>query len=252
MTEVTNQQYQQFLAATGHRQPHYWNDSRFNKPDLPVVGVTWEDATQYAAWVGKRLPTEAEWEYAARGGLYGAKFPWGNEQAKDRAWHGKPFNFGAPTKVASFSPNAYGLYDMAGNAAEWCADWFRDDAYRDANANNPTGPANSGQKVVRGGSWYEDLFFLRCAARKGMSTTTHMRLGGFSLRHVGALILTFLGRRQLLLYRLLFFVMMLGHRRRRYDRLLAGKNFRHQAGRTSFQSRFGGSRRCYYPYPSQR
>jgi len=180
MTEVTNQQYQQFIDATGHAKPRYWSDSRFNKPDMPVVGVTWEDAMQYAAWIGKRLPSEAEWEYAARGGLNGAKFPWGNEEAKERAWFGKPYSYGASTKVAAFATNGYGLFDMAGNVAEWCADWFRDDAYRDSVLNNPTGPATgTGQKVVRGGAWYEDSYYLRCSARKGMASATYSNTVGF-------------------------------------------------------------------------
>jgi len=178
-TEVTRRQYQQFLEATGRRKPHYWNDSRFNKPDMPVVGVTWEDATAYAAWAGKRLPTEAEWEFAARGGLVGQKFPWGNASAQGKAWFGKPAQTGTPTTVGSFEPNGYGLFDMAGNVAEWCADWYRDDAYRDAVANNPTGPGRTSLKVVRGGSWYEDSYYLRCSARKSMGPTSYSSSVGF-------------------------------------------------------------------------
>lgn len=178
-TEVTNRQYKAFLDATGHSKPRYWNNSRFNQPDQPVVGVTWEDAMQYAAWAGKRLPTEAEWEYAARGGLNAMQYPWGSEDAKGRACYGQPFVSGKPCPVGSFSPNGYGLYDMAGNVAEWCSDWYRPDAYKDARSNNPTGPAKTSQKVIRGGSWYEDAYYIRCSARKGLGPGTYSNAVGF-------------------------------------------------------------------------
>ena len=178
-TEVTNRQYKAFLDATGHSKPRYWSNSRFNQPDQPVVGVTWEDAMQYAAWAGKRLPTEAEWEYAARGGLNGAKFPWGNDDAGGKACFGKPFISGKPCTVGSFSPNGYGLYDMAGNVAEWCADWYSADAYQNAQSHNPTGPAKTSQKVIRGGSWYEDAYYIRCSARKGLGPRTYSNAVGF-------------------------------------------------------------------------
>lgn len=180
VTEVTNAQYKQFLDATGHPAPKYWNNNRLNKPDMPVVGVTWHDAVKYAEWAGKRLPTEAEWEYAARGGLDGVKFPWGNESAKDHAWYSKPLISASPTNVASYAPNGYGLYDMAGNVAEWCSDWYRSDAYKNAAiSNNPTGPSDGSEKVVRGGSWYEDEYYLRCSARKGMAAGIYSSSVGF-------------------------------------------------------------------------
>lgn len=179
VTEVTNQQYKAFIEATNHPKPKYWNNSRYNQPDQPVVGVSWDDAAQYAAWAGKRLPTEAEWEYAARGGLSGAKFPWGNDNAKGHACFGKSFMSGKPCAVKSFPPNAYGLYDMAGNVAEWCSDWYRSDAYKDAQSNNPGGPAKTSQKVLRGGSWYEDAYYIRCSARKGLAENGFSTAVGF-------------------------------------------------------------------------
>ncbi len=133
--EVTNAQYKKFMDATGHRPPN-WNDSRskadppfcsyfywlnlfLEKPaDHPVIGVSWHDAAAYAKWAGKRLPTEAEWEKAARGGLEGRKYPWGDSIDESKA----NYHSGGPKPVGSYSPNGYGLYDMAGNAWELCMD----------------------------------------------------------------------------------------------------------------------------------
>ena len=90
ITEVTNRQYQLFMEQTDYREPKHWNNPNYNQPNQPVVGVDWGDATAYAKWVGKRLPTEAEWEYAARGGLEGKKYPWGDQQPNSgRANYGK-------------------------------------------------------------------------------------------------------------------------------------------------------------------
>jgi formylglycine-generating enzyme required for sulfatase activity len=177
--EVTNKQYKLFLDATGHKKPSYWENSRFNDPDFPVVGISWEDAQDYAAWSGKRLPTEAEWEYAARAGLQNAKFPWGDEDAKGRACYGKPYMHGVPEKVSSYAPNGFKLFDMAGNVGEWCSDWYLDDAYKNVQSNNPTGPVKATLKVVRGGSWYEDSYYLRCSARKGISPSSYSNAVGF-------------------------------------------------------------------------
>ncbi|MBI1929795.1 SUMF1/EgtB/PvdO family nonheme iron enzyme, partial [Candidatus Poribacteria bacterium] len=141
--EVTNAQYEKFMKATGHRAPKFWNDDKFNKPDHPVVCVSWGDAVAYAQWAGKRLPTEAEWEKAARGRLVGKLYPWGNSISHDNAnimGTGGRDRWKDTSPVGSFPPNGYGLYDMAGNVQEWCADWYDDDYYSRSPERNPKGP----------------------------------------------------------------------------------------------------------------
>jgi sulfatase modifying factor 1 len=172
----------------------------------PVVHVSWDDAEAYARWVGKRLPTEAEWERAARGGLEGKAYVWGDQPPSDEKsfaniWQGEfphkntsQDGFARTAPVKSFSPNGYGLYDMAGNVWEWCADWYRDDTYRERAGRgltvNPTGPKASStrgepyssRRVQRGGSFLcNDRYCSRYrpAARHGGSTDTGMSHVGF-------------------------------------------------------------------------
>ena len=151
--EVTNGEYFKFCQATGRALPFFWGMREFRSgldfPDHPVVGVSWHDALDYATWAGKRLPTEAEWEYAARGGLAGQPFPTGSDLAKTDANYGGS----GPVRVGSFTSNGYGLHDMAGNAAEWVMDFYDDDYYSTSPADNPTGPAKGQFCVVRGGGW---------------------------------------------------------------------------------------------------
>jgi iron(II)-dependent oxidoreductase len=163
--EVTNAQYQEFMKATGHKAPEFWNHPRFNAPDQPVMGVTWYDAMAYCEWVGKRLPTEAEWEKAARGGLVGKQYPWGD------TWDSTKLNNRglATTPVGCFPPNGYGLYDMSGNLWEWCADWYEFDYYSKSPKHNPEGPSSEPSRqpsrVVHGGSWLSAMNYLRVAVR---------------------------------------------------------------------------------------
>jgi len=164
--EVTNAQYKEFMDATDQKAPAYWSDSRDNAPNQPVVGVTWHDADAYAKWAGKRLPTEAEWEKAARGGLAGKRYPWGDGISHDNANYtgtdGKD-KWEGTSPVGSFPPNGYGLYDMSGNVWEWCADWYG--SYPNSRQNNPTGPSSGESRVLRGGLWRSSAYFLRVANR---------------------------------------------------------------------------------------
>jgi len=173
--EVTNAQYRRFVEATGWREPvgfvkidgrlrrdfRLWADPRFNQPQQPVVCVKWSDAVAYCEWVGARLPTEAEWERAARGGLVGKKYPWGDEEPTGRA------NVGGkgPVAVGSYPANGFGLHDMAGNVWEWCADWLDSGYYTRSPRRNPTGPPDGRHRLVRGGGWLQGPFEVRCAAR---------------------------------------------------------------------------------------
>ena len=129
--EVTNAQYAEFVKATGHRKPYHWSQPVEDK--LPVFNVDWDDATAYCSWAGKRLPTEAEWERAARGGKEGMDFPWGDKIDAKKALH----NATAPGPVGQFPPNDFGLYDMAGGVSEWCSDWFERTYYEKGEPRNP-------------------------------------------------------------------------------------------------------------------
>ncbi|MCZ6676426.1 MAG: SUMF1/EgtB/PvdO family nonheme iron enzyme [Candidatus Poribacteria bacterium] len=167
VTEVTNAMYQKFMEETGHQPPEFWTEPAFNAPDHPVVGVTWHDAATYAQWAGKRLPTEAEWEYAARGGLVGKRYPWGDdlthEKANYKGTDGRDI-WDRTGPVGSLPENGYGLFDMAGNVWEWCADEYDEGFYAISPESNPfAGKAIAfvnddfdsveTRRVWRGGSW---------------------------------------------------------------------------------------------------
>ncbi|WP_447975219.1 formylglycine-generating enzyme family protein [Nitrospira sp. Kam-Ns4a] len=204
--EVTNRRYQAFLKATGHRVPEHCCDPGYNlwqgteiAPallDHPVVNVDWFDAEAFCRWAGKRLPTEAEWEKAARG-ADGRLYPWGNEWDRTRAngvayWAEKDFatpeeakawwaDSGAeiierrgihglltlPVTALEAGATPTGILHLAGNVWEWVADWYDPAAYAAAPAKNPKGPAAGEYKVTRGGSWLNHRHFLRTTARDG-------------------------------------------------------------------------------------
>ena len=175
-TEVTNAQYQQCVEAGA-----CWGDANTNLPDHPAIDLSWYEAAEYCEWVKCRLPTEAEWEYAARG-PDGWRYPWGNEFDGSRLnycdvnceithWADETVDDGhaGTAPVGSFTGGASwcGALDMAGNAWEWVADWYDD--YPSAQQMNPTGPPRGSSRVVRGGFSLPGPYDVRCAKRKGHS-----------------------------------------------------------------------------------
>jgi sulfatase modifying factor 1 len=172
-TQVTVEEYAQFLNATGNAPPPYWGDPNFSRAQQPVVAVSWFDAVAYCAWLSSmtgshyRLPTEAEWERAARGGAKGMLFPWGNEPPTSRpAYHSRWKN--GPEPVRQSQPNAYGLFDMCENVHEWCSDWYGADYYAISPERNPQGLEEGTRKASRGGSWRHQIKISRCAARSSI------------------------------------------------------------------------------------
>ena len=171
--EVTNSRYQQFVESTGYAQPPLSHNPRFNAPDSPVVGVKWHDAAAYAAWADKRLPTEAEWEYAARGNLTGKLYPNGDiitGMDANLGGIGGADNWEWTAPVGSFPLNGYNLYDMAGNVWEWCFDEYNAEFYRLSPENNPRfgreiAPDNENFRILRGGGWGGSPEDLRVADR---------------------------------------------------------------------------------------
>lgn len=188
---VTNRQYEQFVKETGHRVPslddpraegNNWDQEQRTYPmgheHHPVVFVSWHDAHAYCEWAGGRLPTEAEWEKAARGGLDEKLYPWGDEIDPSLANYD---NWDGTTPVGSYAPNGYGLHDMAGNVWEWVADWYDAKYYPRSPQQNPHGPEKGTVRVLRGGAWLLFPQFCRVAYRFRNSPDFRFNLIGFRL-----------------------------------------------------------------------
>ena len=172
-TQATNAEYGRFLRATSVLPPPFWSDLNFNHPQQPVTGVSWFEAARYCEWlssqVGRafRLPTEAEWECAARGGLAQKNFPWGDDPPQSLPDYATRWQTG-PEPVARYAPNAFGLYDICDNVHEWCSDWYDPNYYAASLGHNPQGPASGQRKASRGGSWRHHIKVARCSARSSI------------------------------------------------------------------------------------
>jgi formylglycine-generating enzyme required for sulfatase activity len=171
--QVTNAEYAHFLGARAIQPPPLWNDPHFNHPAQPVVAVSWFDAAQYCEWLSEitgrkfRLPTEAEWECAARGGVEGKLFPWGDGPPQSVPDYDKRWQTG-PEPVAQYGPNPFGLYDICENVHEWCSDWYQPGYYAVSPQRNPRGPETGQRRSSRGGSWRHHIKVTRCAARSSI------------------------------------------------------------------------------------
>jgi len=165
--QTTNAHYEAFRRATMRQEPE------FTDPVQPVTSVNWFDAVAYCHWLSAewgrrfRLPTEAEWEFAARGGLEQKRYPWGGAEPLSRPGYARRWLHG-PEPVGAPEPNGYGLFDVCENVHEWCSDWYDPAYYAVSPAVNPSGPPNGHRRASRGGAWRHHIKFSRCAARSSI------------------------------------------------------------------------------------
>lgn len=179
---VTNADYAPFLEHTGSDPPRFWNDTAFNAPKQPVVGVSWFEAVAYCEWLSAqsgeryRLPTEAEWERAARGGTTG-QYPWGDEPFDGGGGH---FKQDATWEVGHAPANPYGLIDIGFNVHEWCSDWYDAGYYAVSQEYDPKGAPAGERRASRGGAWRHLVKVSRCSARS--SIPPHYQYNDYGFR----------------------------------------------------------------------
>ena len=187
---VSNADYRRYLEAGAAPPPPFAHDPRFNLPAQPVVGVSWLEAQAYCRWLAQRsglplrLPTEAEREYAARGGLHGLDWPWGDAPPERRPALTELRTLDRPHPPRSACANAYGLRCLADNVHEWCSDWYAADYYAAAPPDNaagpPSGPPAGRRRASRGGSWRHAVKFTRVSARSSLDP--HYRYNDYGFR----------------------------------------------------------------------
>jgi formylglycine-generating enzyme len=181
---VTNAAYADFVRATGNPAAPFSGHPDFKHCNQPVVAVSWFDAVKYCEWLGLstglsyRLPTEAEWERAARGGAETQLYPWGDNPPQSLPDYEKRWKKG-PEPVAQYAPNGFGLYDICENVHEWCSDWYQADYYAESPERNPRGPGRGERRASRGGSWRHHIKASRCAARSSIPPEFHYADYGF-------------------------------------------------------------------------
>ena len=188
--QTTNADYACFLESTRHPKPLTWDDPNFHHPQQPVVSVSWFDAVAYCEWMSRmsgqmyRLPTEAEWERAARGGAENLLYPWGNCEPEEVPNYSQRWKTG-PEPVRLFSPNSYGLFNLGDNVHEWCSDWYDAAYYAVSPERNPQGPSAGTRRASRGGSWRHHIKVTRTAARS--SIPPEFKYADYGFRIAGSL-----------------------------------------------------------------
>ena len=185
LRSVSNREYARFLDAAGREVPKFWDAPVFQGDELPVVGVTWFDAVAYcdllSAENGRkfRLPTEAEREFAALGGLRGVDWPWGEAAPGSRAELTEVARLERTHVPGDVCANGYGLMCMADNVHEWCSDWYDATYYGVSPLVSPAGPASGRRRASRGGAWRHQVKFNRCSARSSLDPTFQYNDYGF-------------------------------------------------------------------------
>jgi len=187
LTPVTRAQYAPFLGEGGAAPPPWWDDPQFGAPDQPVVGITWFEAQAYGEWLSQRfagrwrLPTEAEWERAARGGLRQAATAWGDSLPAREVPAGE---LRAPWPVARGTANGYGLFDVGTIVHEWCTDWYSPAYYAASPRHDPPGPDEGERRSSRGGSWRHHVRWSPPGARSSLPPQFRYADYGFRLVRV--------------------------------------------------------------------
>lgn len=175
--QVTNKQYAYFLEATSYPKPPCWTNHRFNHPNQPVIAINWYDAVEYCNWLHEttgaryRLPSEAEWEKAARGAFEGKLYSWGDEPPESLPTYQTRWQEERPEHVGIFESNKFGLFNIGDNVHEWCLDWYEATYYHHSPCISPRGPDSGKRRSSRGGSWRHQIKISRCAARSSLDPT---------------------------------------------------------------------------------